>query len=214
MQTPLARESSPLSMPQVSDSDSASEAQAPSDNVAEGLAPVSDKPSEVTTSRVPRMAARRAQAALKRVFEDSSADEQPTKRVRPATSSVPPTADVADVAETPSSDLLLDGPQLSQPTPVAQERMQTIIESMADDATATGTALQASAAKAPTQRPPPSGKPLVWANGRGALCEALPYFRSHKSSLHTQAVVAQGFLIDSEVEVGDYFGAQVIISSV
>ncbi|KAL2269594.1 hypothetical protein VTJ83DRAFT_1778 [Remersonia thermophila] len=63
-------------------------------------------------------------------------------------------------------------------------------------------------------RPLPGRQPLVWAKGRGALCEALPYFRSFKSSVHSKDVVAQGFLIDSATEARDFFGAQVIISSV
>lgn len=63
-------------------------------------------------------------------------------------------------------------------------------------------------------RPPPASKPQVWAYGRGSLCEALPYFRAYKGSLHSSKVVAQGFLIDHEVDYGDVFGTQVIISSV
>jgi hypothetical protein len=54
----------------------------------------------------------------------------------------------------------------------------------------------------------------VWANGRGSLCEALPYFKAYKGSLHTASLVAQGFLVDQEVDPRDVFGAQVIICSV
>lgn len=64
------------------------------------------------------------------------------------------------------------------------------------------------------QRPQPAGKPQVWANGRGSLCEALPYFRSFKSSLYSANVVAKGFLIDQAADDRDMFGAQVIIASV
>jgi hypothetical protein len=63
-------------------------------------------------------------------------------------------------------------------------------------------------------RPQSVAEPQVWANGRGSLCEALPYFRAFKGSLHSAAVVAQGFLIDQEVDHGDVFSAQVVISSV
>ncbi|KAL2017379.1 hypothetical protein VTK56DRAFT_2259 [Thermocarpiscus australiensis] len=70
------------------------------------------------------------------------------------------------------------------------------------------------AVKATPYRPPAVGEPLVWANGRGSLCEALPYFRAFKGSLHSSGLVAQGFLIDQETEHGDVFGAQVVISSV
>ncbi|KAK0628598.1 hypothetical protein B0T17DRAFT_588674 [Bombardia bombarda] len=57
------------------------------------------------------------------------------------------------------------------------------------------------------------GKPEVWANLRGGLCEALPYFRAYKGSLHSRNREAAGFLIDKEASVRDFFGSQVIISS-
>lgn len=64
------------------------------------------------------------------------------------------------------------------------------------------------------KRPAPAGQPLVWAEKRGALCEALPYFRAYQGSLHSAGVIALGFLMDQEVDQGDVFGAQVVISSV
>ncbi|KAK4229938.1 hypothetical protein QBC38DRAFT_69141 [Podospora fimiseda] len=63
-------------------------------------------------------------------------------------------------------------------------------------------------------RPDPSVRPLVWSNQRGGLCEALPYYRAYKGSLHTSNKLAKGFLIDVEIDQGDFFGQQVIISSV
>ncbi|KAM7209622.1 hypothetical protein V8F20_000025 [Naviculisporaceae sp. PSN 640] len=57
-------------------------------------------------------------------------------------------------------------------------------------------------------------KPEVWATFRGGLCEALPYFRAYKGSLHTQDRTALGFLIDKEASARDVFSSQVIISSV
>lgn len=57
-------------------------------------------------------------------------------------------------------------------------------------------------------------KPEVWANLRGGLCEALPYFRAYKGSLQTQDRTAMGFLVDKEASVRDVFGSQIIISSV
>jgi len=60
----------------------------------------------------------------------------------------------------------------------------------------------------------PIGKPEVWANLRGGLCEALPYFRAYKGSLYTQDATAMGFLVDKEASVRDVFGSQIIISSV
>jgi hypothetical protein len=86
--------------------------------------------------------------------------------------------------------------------------MEAIIASMAGDA-------QSSVTKITSEEGPSSpGKPLVWANGRGSLCEALPYFKAYKGSLHTASLVAQGFLVDQEVDPRDVFGAQVIICSV
>ncbi|KAL2262770.1 hypothetical protein VTK26DRAFT_115 [Humicola hyalothermophila] len=64
------------------------------------------------------------------------------------------------------------------------------------------------------KRLPPARQPEVWANKRGSLCEALPYFRAYQGSLHSCDLVAQGFLIDQEVDNGDVFGADIIISSV
>lgn len=61
---------------------------------------------------------------------------------------------------------------------------------------------------------PGKGKPEVWATLRGGLCEALPYFRAYKGSLHTQDRTAMGFLIDKEASARDVFSSQVIISSV
>jgi hypothetical protein len=85
--------------------------------------------------------------------------------------------------------------------------MEAIIASMASDA-------QSSVTKVASEGPSSSGKPLVWANGRGSLCEALPYFKAYKGSLHSASLVAQGFLVDQEVDPRDVFGAQVIICSV
>ncbi|KAK4124876.1 hypothetical protein N657DRAFT_615930 [Parathielavia appendiculata] len=75
-------------------------------------------------------------------------------------------------------------------------------------------AKQETKAAEPDSRPPSSGKPLVWATSRGGLCEAVPYFKSFKSSLYTNKGVAYGFLIDHETDGGDAFDAQVIITTV
>jgi len=66
----------------------------------------------------------------------------------------------------------------------------------------------------PPFRPPPLGLPRVWSEARGALCEALPYFKAYQGSLYSKGKVANGFLIDKEVDHGDVFASQVIISSV
>lgn len=92
--------------------------------------------------------------------------------------------------------------------------MHNIIVSMAGASKKTGSSLKVKTTDTVVNGSPPAGKPLVWANGRGSLCEALPYFRSFKSSLHSASLIAQGFLIDQEADKLDVFGAQVIISSV
>ncbi|RYP75102.1 hypothetical protein DL771_002563 [Monosporascus sp. 5C6A] len=63
-------------------------------------------------------------------------------------------------------------------------------------------------------KPEPSGAPEVWAESRAALCNALDYFRSHQSSLHSQDGVAVGMMIDSKVGEHDMFSSQVIITSI
>ncbi|KAI6088483.1 hypothetical protein F4821DRAFT_277204 [Hypoxylon rubiginosum] len=60
----------------------------------------------------------------------------------------------------------------------------------------------------------PHGSPRVWAEKRAALSDSLPYFRIHQGSLQTQNMVPKGMLIDSEVGPRDYFGSQVIITSI
>ncbi|KAK3363435.1 hypothetical protein B0T25DRAFT_442633 [Lasiosphaeria hispida] len=56
-------------------------------------------------------------------------------------------------------------------------------------------------------------RPEIWSNMRGGLCEALPYYRAYKGSLHTKEVCAIGFLIDKEADPRDVFSAQVVICS-
>ena len=62
-------------------------------------------------------------------------------------------------------------------------------------------------------KPEPSGMPQVWAEKRSALCNALPYFRSHQSSLYSHNGVAVGMLIDAKVGDHDIFSSQVIITT-
>ncbi|KAK0661566.1 hypothetical protein QBC41DRAFT_382939, partial [Cercophora samala] len=66
----------------------------------------------------------------------------------------------------------------------------------------------------PIARPPPRGPPPILSNFRGGLCEALPYYKSYKGSCYNLGLHAKGFLIDLEVEKGDVFNENVIISAV
>ncbi|KAK0703506.1 hypothetical protein B0T26DRAFT_744306 [Lasiosphaeria miniovina] len=63
-------------------------------------------------------------------------------------------------------------------------------------------------------QPEPSFPPSIWSKWRGSLCEALPYFKAYKGSLHTNGLVATGFLMDKHADPRDVFDGQVIISSV
>ncbi|KAL1836146.1 hypothetical protein VTJ49DRAFT_5532 [Mycothermus thermophilus] len=133
-----------------------------------------------------------SQTALsKRMSDDPdlAAGEQPAKRVRVTRSSAS-----KELAKDKAVVEVSDGPVLV-PLPTTDTVPQGVDPAV-------------------WARPLPGGQPLVWAKGRGALCEALPYFKSFKSSLHSKDLVAQGFLIDSATEARDVFGAQVIISSV
>ncbi|KAK3365209.1 hypothetical protein B0T24DRAFT_428302 [Lasiosphaeria ovina] len=64
------------------------------------------------------------------------------------------------------------------------------------------------------EKPEPFFPPSVWSKWRGSLCEALPYFKAYKGSLHTNGLVATGFLMDKHADPRDVFEGQVIISSV
>lgn len=148
-----------------------------------------------------RAAAQRAEASLKHMFEDESFEvaEYSPKRARTHACKIPGTI---------SDDVNVDGEFES-----TSKHANTV-----------------QAAAEPEVHPDPRGevsakveeavpslaisRPEVWSNTRGGLCESLPYYRAYKGSLHTANKVALGFLIDLEVDDGDVFDAQVIISSV
>jgi hypothetical protein len=139
---------------------------------------------------------------------DEAADE-PSKRAR--LSAPADDGESSFTEESEASQTTLDNGSEANTN---EDPMQTILGSMAVvSKKGSGSTSQSKAIKT-TATKPPVGKPLVWANARGGLCEALPYFRAFKGSLHSANVVAQGFLIDQEVDQRDVFGAQVIISSV
>jgi hypothetical protein len=157
-----------------------------------------------------RIAAQRASKAIKRTADslESAADNVVTKRPR--------RGDAIDYAEDSKSET--ESSLSSVPSDfekeVQESGMEGILSSMASTAKeGTKSAAETEITQTITIRPPSSGKPLVWAKARGSLCEALPYFKSHKSSLHSEKLVAKGFLIDSEVDPLDVFGGEVIITS-
>ncbi|KAI0379089.1 hypothetical protein F5Y04DRAFT_283175 [Hypomontagnella monticulosa] len=68
------------------------------------------------------------------------------------------------------------------------------------------------------KKPEPHGEPPVWSERRGALADALPYFKAHEGGLYTKKWPngkrdLYGVLIDKMVGVRDHFSSQVIITS-
>ena len=63
------------------------------------------------------------------------------------------------------------------------------------------------------EKPQASGQPPVWSERRAALNDAVPYFKAHQGSLYTNDIIPKGMLIDAQVGGHDYFGSQVIITS-
>lgn len=62
------------------------------------------------------------------------------------------------------------------------------------------------------EKPDPEGQPPVWADGRQALCETLPYYRAYQSAGYTSGGLAYAFYFDKEGHDRDYFDSNVIIS--
>jgi hypothetical protein len=183
-------------------------------SIAESSDTSPDRPSRIVILKTSgRLAAQRAQIAIKRALEDldPSEVENPPKRTRSDVPAAGEAGESSHTEEAGSSQSTLSSVNVGA---TQEQPMRKIIEWMDDATEKDAGSTQNTVIKATTEAKPPAGKPLVWANGRGALCEALPYFRAHKGSLHTANVVAQGFLVDQEVDYNDIFGAQVIISSV
>ncbi|KAH7044033.1 hypothetical protein B0J12DRAFT_577991, partial [Macrophomina phaseolina] len=61
-------------------------------------------------------------------------------------------------------------------------------------------------------KPAPVGKPDVWADGRQALCESLPYYRSYQSAGYCTAGFARSFMFDQEGSPRDYIDSEVVIA--
>ncbi|KAK1656092.1 hypothetical protein BDP81DRAFT_278022, partial [Colletotrichum phormii] len=59
----------------------------------------------------------------------------------------------------------------------------------------------------------PLGKPPVWAATRQALCDALPYYKAHQSSAHTNKNTVVGFLLGGFPTMRDRMDTEVIITT-
>ncbi|KAI9711536.1 MAG: hypothetical protein M1820_002100 [Bogoriella megaspora] len=69
----------------------------------------------------------------------------------------------------------------------------------------------ASVGAAHVPRPDPIGQPLVWADGRQALCETLPYYRAYQSGGYCSNGIAYAFMFDKESHPRDYMDSDVVI---
>ena len=63
-----------------------------------------------------------------------------------------------------------------------------------------------------SEKPNPTGKPLVWSESRRELCEALPYYRSYKAGGYISEGIAHAFMFDKEAHPRDYIDSSVIIA--
>ncbi|KAH8816837.1 hypothetical protein F5884DRAFT_236441 [Xylogone sp. PMI_703] len=64
------------------------------------------------------------------------------------------------------------------------------------------------------EKPKPFGEPLVWADKRQQLCEALPYYKAYQSGAYMHDGIVHGFLCDKEVGFRDKFTDEVMICRV
>ncbi|KAK4137082.1 hypothetical protein BT67DRAFT_448305 [Trichocladium antarcticum] len=168
-------------------------------------------PPSVRTST--RLAAQRAQTAIKRSATtlDTSTAEEPDKRPR-----LHPQDEDGDYTD-PGSKV-----SAAEQDTAADTILELVVVAPTTKRTKINVKSQRAARSVPiktvdetkTDRPLPVGQPLVWAKGRGALCEALPYFHAFQSSLYSSGLNALGFLIDQETDQRDVFSEQVIISSI
>ncbi|KAK0645301.1 hypothetical protein DIS24_g8063 [Lasiodiplodia hormozganensis] len=62
------------------------------------------------------------------------------------------------------------------------------------------------------EKPPPVGSPEVWADGRQALCESLPYYRAYQSAGYCSNGFAHAFMFDQEGSKRDYIDSEVVIA--
>ncbi|KAL5116983.1 hypothetical protein ACEQ8H_005069 [Pleosporales sp. CAS-2024a] len=62
------------------------------------------------------------------------------------------------------------------------------------------------------KKPPPCGRPEVWAEGRQELCETLHYYRAYQSGCYSTGGFARGFMFDKVAHERDYMDSDVVIS--
>ncbi|OTB03923.1 hypothetical protein M426DRAFT_23247 [Hypoxylon sp. CI-4A] len=63
-------------------------------------------------------------------------------------------------------------------------------------------------------KPEPQGVPPVWADKRGAVCDALSCFRAHQSSLYSKDGMILGALLNREGGAREYIDSKVIITDI
>ncbi|KAF2656445.1 hypothetical protein K491DRAFT_757547 [Lophiostoma macrostomum CBS 122681] len=61
-------------------------------------------------------------------------------------------------------------------------------------------------------KPPPSGRPEIWADGRQELCETLHYYRAYHSGGYTNNGHAWAFMFDKTAHTRDFIDSDVVIS--
>ncbi|KAF2834922.1 hypothetical protein M501DRAFT_943090 [Patellaria atrata CBS 101060] len=64
----------------------------------------------------------------------------------------------------------------------------------------------------PDTLPEPQGRPPVWANGRQALCETVPYFRAFQGGTCRYNGFVRGFLFDNSCIDRDFMDSNVVIA--
>ncbi|KZF22959.1 hypothetical protein L228DRAFT_283021 [Xylona heveae TC161] len=83
------------------------------------------------------------------------------------------------------------------------------IDSVAHEDASTGTVDVASKQEG---KPEPHGMPEVWAEGRQALCESVPYYRSYQSGAYVHDDIAYGVLLDKQCGRRDYMDDEIVIA--
>ena len=63
-----------------------------------------------------------------------------------------------------------------------------------------------------TEKPEPTGKPIVWSESRRELCEALPYYRAYKGGGYISEGIAHCFMFDNVAHPRDYIDSTVVIA--
>lgn len=54
---------------------------------------------------------------------------------------------------------------------------------------------------------------LAWSKTRQALCDALPFFKAHRGGTYSKKKKIHGILIGGFLEPRDYFGRDIIITT-